>query len=370
MDVDNANTHLRIKAPEVPALEVVPAPKITNEYECETCGKVCKGRGPFSMHTKNCQSTYVRTDFAANAQSSPAPKSIPNSPVSTAVKTKKNSTQAVAVVTERKERSASLALDVPNKSSGRGGGGGEVTIRVDQVEMNELRRIVQGQTIIIDELKQTIKRQDGRIQRQDAIVDTQNDRIARQEDAIKQLADQCMKMSDAQKLGWLPPFDPTSENEMIKVTGVNPYDPPVDSEIIRVKAPGANPGYNPIIKFGRLLWLTGIVSRSLENDAGAQTLSALQNMQFMLTQAGTDLKHLLRVTLHVSDIRSMEKTAAAWKEFFIKRNGLKEEDLPVRLTTQAVLKDPKFLVEVHAEAVLPSRKLDMQGAVNKAMQLQ
>ena len=107
------------------------------------------------------------------------------------------------------------------------------------------------------------------------------------------------------KTGWLPPFDPTAE-------------------IKRIKAPGANPGYNPIIQFGRLLWLTGIVSRELSNDAGEQTLSALQNMKFMLTQAGTDLKHLLRVTLHVSDIRVMEKTASAWKEFFIKRNGMKD----------------------------------------------
>jgi enamine deaminase RidA (YjgF/YER057c/UK114 family) len=103
------------------------------------------------------------------------------------------------------------------------------------------------------------------------------------------------------------------------------------------------------------LWLTGIVSRELSNDAGEQTLSALQNMKFMLTQAGTDLKHLLRVTLHVSDIRVMEKTASAWKEFFIKRNGMKEEDLPVRLTTQAVLK-----------AVVPEKKDDMKSAADGA----
>ena len=182
------------------------------------------------------------------------------------------------------------------------------------------------------------------------IVNTQNARIQQQDIAIKKLADQCMLMSQNIKTGWLPPFDPTAQ-------------------IKRVKAPGANPGYNPIIQFGRLLWLTGIVSRELSNDAGEQTLSALQNMKFMLTQAGTDLKHLLRVTLHVSDIRVMEKTATAWKEFFIKKNGMKEEDLPVRLTTQSVLKDPKFLVEVHAEAVLPEKNGDMKSVVDGAKAL-
>lgn len=304
------------------------APRAVGDFTCKKCGKVCKTKGPFTMHVRSCKGTN-----AASNASKPAPaatkaeapvgkvgtrrqqlKEPPSSDVGVASPSVPRKDVAV-VSTERNERSSSLALAVANNTSS----GGAVAAVADSAEIAKLLEI----------------------------VNAQNARIQQQDIAIKKLADQCLLMSQNIKTGWLPPFDPTAE-------------------IKRIKAPGANPGYNPIIQFGRLLWLTGIVSRELSNDAGEQTLSALQNMKFMLTQAGTDLKHLLRVTLHVSDIRVMEKTASAWKEFFIKRNGMKEEDLPVRLTTQAVLKDPKFLVEVHAEAVVPEKKDDMKSAADGA----
>jgi len=305
-------------------------------FTCEKCGKVIRTKGPYMSHVKRCQGTRV----ALNANES-APATTKVEAAVGAIETRRQQRisyntlhssgpkvslptlprKDVAVVnTERNERSSSLALTTPNNKSSGG-----VVAAAAATEANSMAELLE-------------------------IVNTQNARIQQQDIAIKKLADQCMLMSQNIKTGWLPPFDPTAQ-------------------IKRVKAPGANPGYNPIIQFGRLLWLTGIVSRELSNDAGEQTLSALQNMKFMLTQAGTDLKHLLRVTLHVSDIRVMEKTATAWKEFFIKRNGMKEEDLPVRLTTQSVLKDPKFLVEVHAEAVLPEKNGDMKSVVDGAKAL-
>ena len=306
-------------------------------FTCEKCGKVIRTKGPYMSHVNRCQGTRV----ALNANES-APATTKVEAAVGAIETRRQQRisyntlhssgpkvslptlprKDVAVVnTERNERSSSLALTTPNNKSS----GGVVAAAAAATEANSMAELLE-------------------------IVNTQNARIQQQDIAIKKLADQCMLMSQNIKTGCLPPFDPTAQ-------------------IKRVKAPGANPGYNPIIQFGRLLWLTGIVSRELSNDAGEQTLSALQNMKFMLTQAGTDLKHLLRVTLHVSDIRVMEKTATAWKEFFIKRNGMKEEDLPVRLTTQSVLKDPKFLVEVHAEAVLPEKNGDMKSVVDGAKAL-
>ena len=308
-------------------------------FTCEKCGKVIRTKGPYMSHVKRCQGTRV----ALNANES-APATTKVEAAVGAIETRRQQRinyntlhssgpkvslptlprKDVAVVnTERNERSSSLALTTPNNKSS--GGVVAAAAAAAATEANSMAELLE-------------------------IVNTQNARIQQQDIAIKKLADQCMLMSQNIKTGWLPPFDPTAQ-------------------IKRVKAPGANPGYNPIIQFGRLLWLTGIVSRELSNDAGEQTLSALQNMKFMLTQAGTDLKHLLRVTLHVSDIRVMEKTATAWKEFFIKRNGMKEEDLPVRLTTQSVLKDPKFLVEVHAEAVLPEKNGDMKSVVDGAKAL-
>ena len=311
---------------QAPAMAAAPA---ETDLTCQKCGKVLRNKAGFVGHVRVCKGANAA--FNANTPAIPPAAKLQeavgtvgtrrqrrNEPPSSdfGVASPSVPRKDVAVVsTKRNERSSSLALTVPNNKSS----GGIVTAVVDSAEIAKLLEV----------------------------VNTQNARIQQQDIAIKKLADQCLLMSQNIKTGWLPPFDPTAE-------------------IKRIKAPGANPGYNPIIQFGRLLWLTGIVSRELSNDAGEQTLSALQNMKFMLTQAGTDLKHLLRVTLHVSDIRVMEKTASAWKEFFIKRNGMKEEDLPVRLTTQAVLKDPKFLVEVHAEAVVPEKKDDMKSAADGA----
>jgi enamine deaminase RidA (YjgF/YER057c/UK114 family) len=311
---------------QAPAMAAAPA---ETDLTCQKCGKVLRNKAGFVGHVRVCKGANAASN--ANTPAIPPAAKLQeavgtvgtrrqrrNEPPSSdfGVASPSVPRKDVAVVsTKRNERSSSLALTVPNNKSS----GGIVTAVADSAEIAKLLEV----------------------------VNTQNARIQQQDIAIKKLADQCLLMSQNIKTGWLPPFDPTAE-------------------IKRIKAPGANPGYNPIIQFGRLLWLTGIVSRELSNDAGEQTLSALQNMKFMLTQAGTDLKHLLRVTLHVSDIRVMEKTASAWKEFFIKRNGMKEEDLPVRLTTQAVLKDPKFLVEVHAEAVVPEKKDDMKSAADGA----
>jgi enamine deaminase RidA (YjgF/YER057c/UK114 family)/uncharacterized C2H2 Zn-finger protein len=311
---------------QAPAMAAAPA---ETDLTCQKCGKILRNKAGFVGHVRVCKGANAA--FNANTPAIPPAAKLQeavgtvgtrrqrrNEPPSSdfGVASPSVPRKDVAVVsTKRNERSSSLALTVPNNKSS----GGIVTAVADSAEIAKLLEV----------------------------VNTQNARIQQQDIAIKKLADQCLLMSQNIKTGWLPPFDPTAE-------------------IKRIKAPGANPGYNPIIQFGRLLWLTGIVSRELSNDAGEQTLSALQNMKFMLTQAGTDLKHLLRVTLHVSDIRVMEKTASAWKEFFIKRNGMKEEDLPVRLTTQAVLKDPKFLVEVHAEAVVPEKKDDMKSAADGA----
>ena len=311
---------------QAPAMAAAPA---ETDLTCQKCGKVLRNKAGFVGHVRVCKGANAASN--ANTPAIPPAAKLQeavgtvgtrrqrrNEPPSSdfGVASPSVPRKDVAVVsTKRNERSSSLALTVPNNKSS----GGIVTAVADSAEIAKLLEV----------------------------VNTQNARIQQQDIAIKKLADQCLLMSQNIKTGWLPPFDPTAE-------------------IKRIKAPGANPGYNPIIQFGRLLWLTGIVSRELSNDAGEQTLSALQNMKFMLTQAGTDLKYLLRVTLHVSDIRVMEKTASAWKEFFIKRNGMKEEDLPVRLTTQAVLKDPKFLVEVHAEAVVPEKKDDMKSAADGA----
>ena len=132
-----------------------------------------------------------------------------------------------------------------------------------------------------------------------------------------------------------------------------PFDP--RAEIKRIPIRGAKVGYNPIVTFGRMVYLTGIVAlHTVDSDVEGQTWQALEHMKKMLEMAGTNLHHLLRITVILSDIRTVDNMYKAWNEFF-ELHKLSPEGRPVRITHQATLKDPGFRVEVHAEAVLPGK---------------
>jgi enamine deaminase RidA (YjgF/YER057c/UK114 family)/uncharacterized C2H2 Zn-finger protein len=131
-------------------------------------------------------------------------------------------------------------------------------------------------------------------------------------------------------------------------------DSTIVPEIKRVQVRGAKPGYSPIVTFGRMVWLTGIVALNTDNQfVEAQTKQALEHMTVLLNKAGTNPEHLLRVNVYLSDIRTADHMYRAWNSYFDSL-GLQEEQRPVRITHQATLKDAGFRVEVHAEAVLPA----------------
>ena len=159
------------------------------------------------------------------------------------------------------------------------------------------------------------------------------------ESMMRRIQDQDNKLralSAGTRAGQMPPFDPYAE-------------------IQRIPIRGANMGYNPIVTFGRMVWLTGIVALQLvDQDVEGQTEQALEHLTHLLRKAGTDSRHLVRVSVYLADIRTADSMYKAWNKHFEKL-GLAEKDRPVRITHQATLKEPGFRVEVHAEAVLPAR---------------
>jgi enamine deaminase RidA (YjgF/YER057c/UK114 family) len=111
-------------------------------------------------------------------------------------------------------------------------------------------------------------------------------------------------------------------------------------------------GYAAITTFGRMVYLTGVVGAT-PRDVHRQTLEALTYLKQSLNKAGTDLRHLLKVTVFLSDIRLAEKAYAAWDEFFdVER--VDRSQRPTRITQAASLKSPETYVEMHADAVLPA----------------
>ena len=134
---------------------------------------------------------------------------------------------------------------------------------------------------------------------------------------------------------------------------MHPFD--AAAEIKRIPVRGARPGYSPIVTFGRMVWLTGIVAlQTVDQDVEGQTRQALEHMTLLLHKAGTDPTHLLRLNVYLADIRCADRMYKAWNEYF-EGLGLSEGQRPVRITHEARLKNEGFRVEVHAEAVLPAK---------------
>ena len=81
---------------------------------------------------------------------------------------------------------------------------------------------------------------------------------------------------------------------------------------------------------------------------------ALSNLVELLVEAGTDVLHLVDVTIYLADIRDLYEAAEVWNEFFTDL-GIPREQRPVRNVLQSLVSKDKMLkVELYAQAVLPA----------------
>ena len=96
-------------------------------------------------------------------------------------------------------------------------------------------------------------------------------------------------------------------------------------------------GQGPFAKDG-----SGRVAGTIEEE----TRHALNNLKAVLTDAGTDLAHVVKTTCFLSDMNNFAAFSAVYKEFFT-------SDFPARTTIQAGRLPLDILVEVEAIAVIP-----------------
>jgi len=87
--------------------------------------------------------------------------------------------------------------------------------------------------------------------------------------------------------------------------------------------PAAIGPYSPAVKAGNLLFVSGQVPVDpatgdviKDQSIQAQTRRALQNLQGILAASGASMKHVVRTTVYLTDLKSFSDMNAVYGEFF------------------------------------------------------
>ncbi|MFK8250833.1 RidA family protein [Ancylobacter terrae] len=109
-----------------------------------------------------------------------------------------------------------------------------------------------------------------------------------------------------------------------------------------------------VVARGTLVFLRGQVAQDLDSreslhvgDAGAQTAAAMANVKMLLEEAGSELAHICRITVYLTDIRYRE---AVYLEMGRWLKGVHYCSTGLVVTALA---RPEWVVEIEVTAVIP-----------------
>jgi 2-iminobutanoate/2-iminopropanoate deaminase len=121
-------------------------------------------------------------------------------------------------------------------------------------------------------------------------------------------------------------------------------------EIINPGTPVAGP-YNPGIKVGNLLFISGQGSAQSEEDIKEQTLTTLNKIKTIIEAGGGKISNIVNTTVFLKNIKEFSEMNTVYKNFF-NDNGV-SESYPSRATVEVSnLPLPSMLIEISAIAVL------------------
>jgi 2-iminobutanoate/2-iminopropanoate deaminase len=123
-----------------------------------------------------------------------------------------------------------------------------------------------------------------------------------------------------------------------------------DIEMINPGTPVAGP-YNPGIKAGNLIFISGQVSAQSDEDIKEQTLSTLNKIKKIVEAGGGKVSNIIKTTIFLKNISEFSEMNGVYKKFF-DDNGVSKA-YPSRATVEiSNLPLPSMKVEISAIAVL------------------
>jgi len=109
-----------------------------------------------------------------------------------------------------------------------------------------------------------------------------------------------------------------------------------------------------ITEGGKIIWLRGQCPQNLDdavnipsNDPVEQTHKVMQNISQLIKEAGGEMKHLVKISVYITDIKNREAIYRTIGEY---TKGV--HPVSTGLVVQALAR-PEWLVEVDATAVIP-----------------
>ncbi|MCX2561604.1 RidA family protein [Acetobacter farinalis] len=109
------------------------------------------------------------------------------------------------------------------------------------------------------------------------------------------------------------------------------------SKILRTNP---NPILSAAVEYHGFIFTQGVVARNLDLDMEGQTRDVLDQLDTLLEQHGTDNTRLLQAQIWLKDINDRETLNTLWSAW-LPANGA-----PARACVQAVMADPRILVEI------------------------
>ncbi|TET00773.1 MAG: RidA family protein [Promethearchaeota archaeon] len=121
-------------------------------------------------------------------------------------------------------------------------------------------------------------------------------------------------------------------------------------EIINPGIPVAGP-YNPGIKAGNLLFISGQGSAQSKEDIKEQTLTTLNKIKTIVEAGGGKISNIVKATVYLKNINDFNEMNTVYKKFF-NDNGV-SESYPSRAAMEVSnLPLSSMLIEISAIAVL------------------